>query len=58
MKKTRTNEKNELNMSDDEKRGYVLRLRKFLQVPTGYRKSILPHRVYPGQRCPVLVPTK
>ena len=45
-------------MSNDEKRGYVLRLRKFLQVPIGYRKSILPHRVYPGQRCPVLVPTK
>ena len=36
---------------------YFFRLRKFLQVPTGYLKSILPRLTISG-RCPVLVPTK
>ena len=36
---------------------YFFRLRKFLQVPSGYRKSLLPRLVFSG-RCPVLVPKK
>ena len=36
---------------------YFFRLRKFLQVPSGYRKTLLPRLVFSG-RCPVLVPTK
>ena len=36
---------------------YFFRLRKFLQVPEGYRKSLLPRLVFSG-RCPVLVPKK
>ena len=36
---------------------YFFRLRKFLQVPSGYRKTLLPRLVFSG-RCPVLVPKK
>ena len=36
---------------------YFFRLHKFLQVPSGYRKTLLPRLVFSG-RCPVLVPKK
>ena len=36
---------------------YFFRLRKFLQVPSGYRKSVLPRLVFSGC-CPVLMPEK
>lgn len=34
---------------------YTIRLRKVLQVPSGYRKTFLPRLTFSG-RCPVLVP--
>lgn len=37
---------------------YTIRLRKILQVPTGWRKSLLPRLVFPGRRCPVFEPKK
>ena len=37
---------------------YTIRLRKFLQLPSGCRKSLLPRLVFPGRCCPVLVPKK
>ena len=36
---------------------YFFRLRKFIQVPEGYRKRLLPALTFSG-RCPVLVPKK